>query len=208
MGPLGAAVVAAERGADPPRASVLRDRVVALAAGQRTAHTLGVNGLFCALHAAARSRPDAVVGAWWAERRCAAEWGDFVRPDAYGVWEEAGHRVEFFVEHDTGTETLARVAAKLEGYRDLAEAEGPPRHALGQEAHRGTKGGPPNLSIDTVSHARRLQGQSPSASLAAASTLSRCVDSFASWAGRPAGHWRRCREMHLPPCSLRSATWR
>ena len=89
LGPLGAAVVAAERGVDPPRASVLRDRVVALAAGQRTAHTLGVNGFFCALHAAARSRPDAAVGAWWSERRCAAEWGDFVRPDAYGVWEEA-----------------------------------------------------------------------------------------------------------------------
>ena len=123
LGPFGAAVVAAERGVDPPRPSVLRDRVLALAAGQRTAHTLGVNGLFCALHAAARSRPDAAVGAWWSERRCAAEWGGFVRPDAYGVWEEGGDRAEFFVEHDTGTETIARVAAKLDGYRDLAEAE-------------------------------------------------------------------------------------
>jgi len=130
LGPLGAGLVAAERGVDPPRASVLRDRVVALAAGQRTAHTLGVNGFFCALHAAARSRPDAAVGAWWSERRCAAEWGDFVRPDAYGVWEEGGDRVEFFVEHDTGTETLARVAAKLDAYRDLAEAEGAARPVL------------------------------------------------------------------------------
>ena len=124
LGPLGAAVVAAERGVEAPRPSVVRDRVVALAAHQRTAHTLRVNGFFCALHAAARRRPDAAVGAWWSERRCAAEWGDFVRPDAYGVWEEGGSRVEFFLEHDTGTETLARVAAKLEGYRDLAEAEG------------------------------------------------------------------------------------
>jgi len=130
LGPLGAGLVAAERGVDPPRASVLRDRVVALAAGQRTAHTLGVNGFFCALHAAARSRPDAAVGAWWSERRCAAEWGDFVRPDAYGVWEEEGDRVELFVEHDTGTETLGRVAAKLDGYRDLAEAEGATRPVL------------------------------------------------------------------------------
>ncbi|MDA8314548.1 MAG: replication-relaxation family protein [Actinomycetota bacterium] len=130
LGPLGAGLVAAERGVDPPRASVLRDRVVALAAGQRTAHTLEVNGFFCALHAAARSRPDAAVGAWWSERRCAAEWGDLVRPDAYGVWEEGGDRVEFFVEHDTGTETLARVAAKLDGYRDLAEAEGAARSVL------------------------------------------------------------------------------
>jgi hypothetical protein len=38
---LGAAVVAAERGVEAPRPSVVRDRVVALAAHQRTAHTLG-----------------------------------------------------------------------------------------------------------------------------------------------------------------------
>lgn len=130
LGPLGAAIMAAERGVEAPRPSALRDRVVALATHQRTAHTLGVNGLFCALHAAARSRPDAAVGAWWSERRCAAEWGEFVRPDAYGVWEEAGSRVEFFVEHDTGTETLSRVAAKLDGYRDLVEAEGGARPLL------------------------------------------------------------------------------
>ncbi len=130
LGPAGAAIVAAERGVEAPRPSAVHDRVVALAAHQRTAHTLGVNGFFCALHAAARSRPDAAVGAWWSERRCAAEWGDFVRPDAFGIWEEAGRRVEFFLEHDTGTETLPRVAAKLDGYRDLAEAEGGARPLL------------------------------------------------------------------------------
>ena len=130
LGLLGASIVAAERGVEAPRPSVVRDRVVALAAHQRTAHTLGVNGFFCALHAAARRRSDAAVGAWWSERRCAAEWGDFVRPDAYGVWEEGGSRVEFFLEHDTGTETLSRVAAKLAGYCDLAEAEGGTRPLL------------------------------------------------------------------------------
>lgn len=130
LGPLGASVVAAERGVEAPRPSAVRDRVVALAAHQRTAHTLGVNGFFCALHAAARSRPDATLHAWWSERRCAAEWGDFVRPDAYGVWEEGGSRVEFFLEHDTGTETLSRVVGKLDGYRDLAEAEGAARPLL------------------------------------------------------------------------------
>jgi len=130
LGPLGASIVAAERGVEAPRPSALRDRVVGLAAHQRTVHTLGVNGFFCALHAAARSRPDAAVGAWWSERRCVAEWGEFVRPDAYGVWEETGRRVEFFVEHDTGTETLSRVAAKLDGYRDLAEADGGARPLL------------------------------------------------------------------------------
>lgn len=130
LGPVGAAIVAAERGVDAPRPSVLRDRVVALAAGQRTTHTLGVNGFFCALHKVARERHDADVVAWWSERRCAAEWGELVRPDAYGIWEEDGQRVEFFLEHDTGSEPLSRVAGKLAGYRDLAEADGTARPVL------------------------------------------------------------------------------
>ncbi|MHB1739208.1 MAG: replication-relaxation family protein [Actinomycetes bacterium] len=130
LGAMGAALVAAERGVEAPRASVLRDRVVALAAGQRTAHALGVNGFFCALHKAARERRDAEVVAWWSERRCAAEWGELVHPDAYGIWEENGRRIEFFVEHDTGSESLSRVAGKLAGYRDLAEADGAARPVL------------------------------------------------------------------------------
>ncbi|MGH9127666.1 MAG: replication-relaxation family protein, partial [Acidimicrobiales bacterium] len=130
LGPVGAAIVAAERGVEAPRPSVLRDRVVALAAGQRTTHMLGVNGFFCALHKVARDRPTAEVVAWWSERRCAAEWGELVRPDAYGIWDEDGQRVEFFLEHDTGSEPLSRVAGKLAGYRDLAEADGTARPLL------------------------------------------------------------------------------
>jgi hypothetical protein len=130
LGSAGAAIVAAERGVDPPRASSLHSAVVALAAGQRTGHTLGVNGFFCSLHKAGRALSDAAVAAWWSERRCAAEWGDLVRPDAYGIWEQHGRRVEFFLEHDTGSEALSRVAAKLDGYRDLAEADGVARPVL------------------------------------------------------------------------------
>ena len=47
------------------------------------------------------------------ERRCAAEWGEVVRPDGFGALRRAGTVVEFFVEYDAGTETLDRVAAKL-----------------------------------------------------------------------------------------------
>jgi Replication-relaxation len=130
LGPVGAALVAAERGVEAPRPSTLRDRVVALAAGQRTTHTLGVNGFFCTLHKAARARPGAALCAWWSERRCAAEWGELVRPDAYGIWEQNGQPVEFFMEYDTGSEPLSRVAGKLAGYRDLAEADGSSRPVL------------------------------------------------------------------------------
>jgi hypothetical protein len=62
---------------------------------------------------------------WWGERRCAAAWGDLARPDAAAVWRSpAGARVGFAVEYDTGTEALARVAAKLADYTDLAVAAG------------------------------------------------------------------------------------
>ena len=141
LGAVGAALVAAERGVDAPRPSVRRNRVVSLAAGQRTTHTLGVNGFFCSLHRAARERSDAALVAWWSERRCAAEWGELVRPDAHGIWEEDGQRVEFFVEHDTGSEPLGRVAAKLAGYRDLAEADGVARPVLFWLAQAGREPG-------------------------------------------------------------------
>ena len=78
---------------------------------------------------------------WWGERRCTAAWGDLVRPDAAATWQTTtpaagtaagsaaggGAAVGFLgfaVEYDTGTETLARVAAKLADYADLAAAAG------------------------------------------------------------------------------------
>jgi hypothetical protein len=124
LGPAGAALVAAERGEDPPRPATLRAQVTRLAAGARTAHALGVNGFFCSLAAYARRHAGCQLTQWWSERRAGAEWGELVRPDAYGEWREGGRVVGFFLEYDTGTETLARVAAKLSGYADLSTADG------------------------------------------------------------------------------------
>jgi Replication-relaxation len=65
------------------------------------------------------------VVVWWGERRCAAAWGDLVRPDAAAVWHTStGARLAFAVEYDTGTEPLTRVAGKLADYADLAAALG------------------------------------------------------------------------------------
>lgn len=125
LGPAGAALAAAGRGADPPRPAELRRRALRLAASPRLAHLLGVNGFFCALGAQARTEPATALVSWWSERRCAEHYGELVRPDARGVWAEHGRRVGFFVEYDTGSEPLARVAAKIAGYADLAAAGGP-----------------------------------------------------------------------------------
>ncbi len=119
---IGAMVVAAERGVEIEELHWRRDRALGLAGSSQLAHRVGVNGFFCALLGAARGRPGVDLRVWWPERRCLATWGEVVRPDGYGVWQDAGVEVAFFLEYDRGTETHSRLVAKLEGYATLAAA--------------------------------------------------------------------------------------
>lgn len=116
---LGALAIAAERGIEPSELPWRRERVLALAASAQLAHLVGTNGFFCALAATARDQPDSELVLWWSARRCAGRWGRFVRPDGYGVWSEADSRVAFLLEHDNGTETIGRLADKLDRYAHL-----------------------------------------------------------------------------------------
>jgi hypothetical protein len=122
LGPLGAALLAAEADQEPAQLGYRRDRTLALAHSQRLAHLLGVNGFFCGLARAACQDPDAALEVWWSEQRCAAQWGRLVHPDGYGRWREQQARVDFFLEYDRGSEPLGRLAAKLPGYLQLAQA--------------------------------------------------------------------------------------
>ena len=130
LGPLGAAVVAAETGTDPADHTWRRGLAHDLAASQRLAHLVGTNGFFCGLLRSARTRPGCYLDEWWSERRCAREWGEVVRPDGYGVWSEADTALPFLLEYDNGTERLERLARKLDGYARLAEAAGHPNWVL------------------------------------------------------------------------------
>jgi hypothetical protein len=130
LGPLGAALVAADAGTDLADLSWRRSLAHDLAASQRLAHLVGTNGLFTALLRAARTRPVCALTEWWSERRCAREWGEVVRPDGYGIWTEHGTSLPFLVEYDNGTERLDRLAGKLDGYARLAEAAGHPNWIL------------------------------------------------------------------------------
>ena len=124
----GACLLAAEDGITPAQLGYRRDRALAIALSAQLAHTAGTNSVFCALAAQGRRTGGAALTCWWSERRCAALWGDLARPDGYGQWTEqapAGPTVtDFFLEYDTGSENLSRVAAKLAGYRDLAARTG------------------------------------------------------------------------------------
>jgi len=122
LGPLGAALLAAQTDQEPAQLGYRRDRTLALAHSQRLQHLLGVNSFFCALARAARQDPAAALEVWWSEQRCAARWGRLVHPDGYGRWREHQSRVDFFLEYDRGSEPLGRLAAKLPGYLQLAQA--------------------------------------------------------------------------------------
>jgi hypothetical protein len=124
LGTMGAHILAAEQGTTASELGYNRSQTLAIAHSQRLSHLVGVNGFFAALAATASHRVDAALTAWWSERRCAQRWGHLVRPDGYGRWTEAATTVEFFLEYDTGTETITRVANKLNGYTDLATASG------------------------------------------------------------------------------------
>ncbi len=124
MGEIGAMVMAAERDEDLDKLRWRADKALAIGNSQRLNHLVGVNGFFTDLIAGSRQKPGACLVEWWSERRCDEWYGTLVRPDGLGVWREDGVVLDFFLEYDRGTETLERVAAKLQGYEKLEAASG------------------------------------------------------------------------------------
>ncbi|MFG1648218.1 replication-relaxation family protein [Amycolatopsis sp. NPDC049252] len=127
LGPAGAAVLAAEHGLEVKDLGYRHDRAMAIAHNQRLAHTIGVGDFFTSLIARSRRDPGRSgegVTAWWSESRCARHFGDLVIPDAYGRWHSAAAELEFFLEYDTGSESLTKVARKLLAYARLADSTG------------------------------------------------------------------------------------
>ncbi|GAA2213296.1 hypothetical protein GCM10009850_087580 [Nonomuraea monospora] len=97
------------------------DLAMSISVSNKSGHQIGVNDFFVHLHHLARHTPGALLRAWLSERQCAKIWGDLARPDAFGCWSENGRQIDFFLEHDTGSMTLAKVTGKLATYTDLAE---------------------------------------------------------------------------------------
>jgi hypothetical protein len=126
LGPAGAAVLAAEHGLDVKDLGYRHDRAMAIAHNQRLAHTVGVGDFFTSLIARSRDpvRSGEGVTTWWSETRCARHFGDLVIPDAYGRWAGIGGELEFFLEYDTGSESLTKLARKLLAYARLADSTG------------------------------------------------------------------------------------
>ncbi|WP_020663181.1 replication-relaxation family protein [Amycolatopsis benzoatilytica] len=133
LGYLGARLIAAQRAERPPAPKAYAESLDRLALWPKLDHQLGVNDFFCALAAhrnparlreAGREGEVSGLTQWWSEHRCTEFFWKYLgggretrlRPDGYGCWEEHGRTVRFFLEHDTGTESLAKVTGKLDDY--------------------------------------------------------------------------------------------
>lgn len=132
LGYLGARLIAAQRAVKPPAPKAYTESLERLALWPKLDHQLGVNDFFCALaahrnparlHVEGREGEVSGLTHWWSEKRCTEFFWKHqnsretqLRPDGYGCWEDHGRTMRFFLEHDTGTESLTKVTGKIADY--------------------------------------------------------------------------------------------
>jgi hypothetical protein len=109
----------------PPTLKALQQRHARVLSSSNLDHLLGVNEFFIRLLAHARHHDGARLARWWSERVTAGAFGQRINPDGLGVWTTATSRTGFFLEYDTGTESLPRLLNKLPAYRRLHADGGP-----------------------------------------------------------------------------------
>ncbi|GLZ79598.1 hypothetical protein Afil01_44050 [Actinorhabdospora filicis] len=119
LGYNGACLHAAATGTPWPRPATIAERAARIAGSPKLAHTLGVNDFLT--HLLAHTRTHDWHLAWHNETQAAERTGGMVKPDAHATITTTDTRVEFYYEHDTGSEDHNRLAAKLERYRHLIE---------------------------------------------------------------------------------------
>jgi hypothetical protein len=125
LGPLGANWAAGQDNRPVPSAKAARDQRHSIAASSQLEHTDGANQVFISLLAHARTHPGTRLARWWSPARTAAGAGQRIHPDGHGVWEHHDpdtarvRQVGFYLEYDTGTETLTRLTNKIDPYQRL-----------------------------------------------------------------------------------------
>ncbi len=112
---VGAQLIAWDRGMDLKQLGWRRERALGVAASRQLDHTLGVNGFFCALMRAARQTSGCRLVTWRARPHVSSSY-TLVEPDGFGVWQEVGWRLPFYLEYDRGTERLERLRDKVTTY--------------------------------------------------------------------------------------------
>ncbi|MCQ8835311.1 replication-relaxation family protein [Streptomyces malaysiensis] len=123
LGPTGVSVIAAHAGCEPAALGWRPTTTGRIAYSPSLGHDIGVNELLTHLAAPTPNATHGRLTLWLSERSCARRWDDMIRPDAYAHWHtlsttDANSPVllSFFLEYDTGSQSLPRVEAKLVGY--------------------------------------------------------------------------------------------
>ncbi|MER5638873.1 replication-relaxation family protein [Kitasatospora sp. NPDC002227] len=120
LGPAGAALLAARYATTPAALGWHPDQATRTMFSPFLAHDLGARTFFT--HLTRPTRPGEQLTTWWSERRCEHLWADLAHPDGYGHYTGPYGEFSFFLEYDTGTEALTRLAGKLDDYAELANA--------------------------------------------------------------------------------------
>lgn len=125
LAPAGARLLAAQRDLDLKQLRYDRAKAQRQVLRPDLPHTLGCNTLMIHLATAHRAGVSGHLASWLGALSCLRRWGDQIRPDAYGHWTEPTDTVGgcgFFLEYDTGTESLHQLAAKIHGYDRFARS--------------------------------------------------------------------------------------
>lgn len=168
---LGGTVVAASRDEPPPRIAQSSTRIQRIVSSRSTEHRLGTNSFFTQLAKYERLNPGARLHHWWPDTRLrrfsppATMSLAMVSADGLGVWSEGDQGVAFYLEHDTGTESLPVLVDKATRYNHLNDARWPVLFWLQstiREGHLHQKLEPLRLTVPVATAARdRLDGANP-----------------------------------------------
>ncbi|HZM77272.1 MAG TPA: replication-relaxation family protein [Candidatus Limnocylindrales bacterium] len=128
---LGALIIAASRAKPPPRLGQSDMRIQRIVSSRNTDHRLGINGFFTQLAKYERLNDGATLHHWWPDDRL--RWFTppgtamliMVQADGLGVWSEDGRTVAFYLEYDTGTESLPTLVDKVVRFDQLEEGRWP-----------------------------------------------------------------------------------
>lgn len=99
-----------------PRRAAHAEQLTRIAASMHIDHLVAVNDFFTRITASARGRSDLALTEWRSESEAVDLTGGMIRPDAAATVTATGRDLAFWFEHDTGSETLTRVAAKADRY--------------------------------------------------------------------------------------------
>jgi hypothetical protein len=131
LGPAGAVLAAAPHGLSAKELRYDRAVLQRQAARPDLPHTLGCNTLVIHLTTRQRTDPTLRLTSWWGPISCLRLWGDVIRPDAYAVTSSSTDGEHgWFLEYDTGTESVTQLTAKLRAYRRFEQTYGGHRPVL------------------------------------------------------------------------------